>query len=344
MVKIPTRILALAAATALLLDCGGPPVNPAHPSKGQKTSRGPLAQTWSWDGVKWRLESAPGPSPRDSAGLAYDEDRHVFVLFGGLTPSGQSDETWIWNGKGWHAASPEHKPKGRGDPAMAFDSQRHVVVLYGGIVAGRGEGVTGDDTWLWDGMDWTPAQTGPASPGKREGGRLVATPNGVLLFGGHEDNVKYFGDAWTWDGKHWLPVGADPSPPGRGDAAVVWDPSRAALFVFGGTGFKAGAGIGGQGLLLGDSWSLSGAVWTALSGSGPSPTASSIAIWNRAAKRVEILLGRGCPMLPDATWAWDGKSWSRLAPPGIPPRWGAAAAQDSAGKALVFGGSDLAGC
>jgi hypothetical protein len=173
---------------------------------------------------------------------------------------------------------------------------------------------------------------------------MVTAGARVILFGGHNGNTDYRGDAWTWDGRSWLRIDKDPTPRGRGNAALTWNPVDSSLFVFGGTGLKATAGVGALGEPLSDAWSLSGAAWTHLNGVGPPALALANAIWDAAGKRSIVLLGMPCPQPSDAAWAWDGKSWSKLSAPGVSARWGAAAAQDTDGKALLFGGSDEPGC
>jgi hypothetical protein len=114
--------------------------------------------------------------------------------------------------------------------------------------------------------------------------------------------------------------------------------------VFGGTGFKAGAGPGNLGELLSDAWNLTNGAWTQLKGSGPPPLANPNAVWDGKDKRVLVMLGMACPNPTDAAWAWDGAAWSAAGKPGISARWGAAVAEAPNGTAVLFGGSDEPGC
>ncbi|TMC70162.1 MAG: hypothetical protein E6J18_10585 [Chloroflexi bacterium] len=338
------RVAQLAVLMFLLSGCTGSQATVQSGPTPSSEQPGLKGDTWTWDGASWHREAATGPSSRYLASLAFDAKHKVYVMFGGQTAKGSSDETWTWDGSAWKAASPVHKPPPRRAAGMAYDPAHQVVVLYGGLVEDRNEGDPGGDTWTWDGVDWTQIDVGPGVPGKRDGPQLIAAGNRVVLFGGHYVNVRYFGDAWTWGGKTWSRIDKDPKPPGRGNPAVAWDPSDSSLFVYGGSGFKASAGIGAQGEALGDGWSLTGARWTQLKGSGPPALAYANAIWDAANKRDIVLLGMPCPKPSDSAWAWDGNAWSRLAAPGMSARWGAASAQDADGKALLFGGSDEAGC
>jgi len=299
------------AAAVLLAACGGSPG--AAQATPTRQTPGPLGDTWTGDGAVWHRAAGAGPTARYQAALAYDSKHNVFVLFGGQTSKGTSDDTWTWDGKGGH-------------------------------IPDQAEGYDANDTWTWDGSDWVQVDTGPGPPPERQGLSLITAGDRIILFGGRHINAVYFGDAWSWDGKRWSRIDVPPRPPGRGTAAVAWDPVDSSLFVFGGSGFNATAGPGAQGTPLSDGWTLTRGVWTQLNGFGPGRLAYANAMWDRAGTRVVVLLGMRCPDPSNAAWAWDGKAWSQLANTPIPPRWGATVAQGTDGKALLFGGSNAAGC
>jgi hypothetical protein len=291
----------------------------------------------------WRLASSAGPTSRYSASLAYDAARGNYVLFGGESAHGSSDETWVWDGKAWDMRSPAHKPPARRAAGMAYDPAHKVVVLYGGRITDQVEGHSGGDTWTWDGTDWTAVGEAPGPPDIREGPVLITAGDRVVLFGGHNFNTTYWGDAYSWDGTTWHRIDKEPRPPARGNAAAVWNPEQQSLFVFGGTGFNPTAGIGAQGLPLKDAWSLSGSTWQQISAPGPPALTFANAIWDGGHKSAVVLLGINCPKPSGDAWSWDGNAWSRRAT-AIPPRWGSTVAQSPDGKGLLFGGSDEAGC
>jgi hypothetical protein len=330
------------AAAVLLVACGGSPSG-AEPAPTPKTS-GPLGDTWTGDGTTWHRANSSGPASRYLAALAYDSKHDVFVLFGGQTAKGTSDDTWTWDGKAWKQMSPAHKPPARRAAGMAYDPAHQVVVLFGGLIPDQAEGYEANDTWTWDGSDWMEVDAGPAPPPKRQGVSLITAGDRIVLFGGRLANAVYFGDAWSWDGKTWSRVDIPPRPPGRGTAAVAWDPLDSSLFIFGGSGFNSAAGPGAQGTPLSDGWMLTRGSWTQLNGTGPGRLAYANAIWDSAGMRVLVLLGMRCPDPSDAAWAWNGNAWSRLVNPGISARWGAALAENKDGRALLFGGSNEAGC
>ena len=325
-----------------LVACGG--ASPGASGAPSPHAPGPLGDTWFGDGTSWRQVAAAGPSARYGASLAFDPDRDVFVLFGGQTRQGSSDETWTWNGTRWTLMSPAHRPPARRSAAMAYDPPLHVVLLYGGLVPDKAEGVESADTWAWDGADWKHIDTTSKGPGPRNGAVMVSTYDGVLLFGGHVGNLQYFGDVWAFDGSAWKRVDIDPTPPGRADAAVIWSPLDRSLLVFGGLGLRAGAGPGNLGEPLADAWSMTNGTWTRLPASGPPPTSDAGAVWDPQRNRQLVMFGMVCPNPTNAVWGWTGATWSRDPNPPVPARWGAAIAQDDERATLVFGGDDEAGC
>lgn len=336
------RASSAVAVVLLLAACGGPTATPP-PSGGVRTP-GPLGDTWTGDGTTWHQADGAGPAPRYSASLAFDPKHHDFVLFGGQTTRGSSDETWTWDAGKWTAMTPVHKPPPRRSAAMAYDPAHEVVVLYGGLVEDKNEGFAASDTWTWDGSDWRLISPKTQAPGDREGPRMVTAGNTVLVFGGRWYNIKYFGDTWTWDGAKWSRIDHNPTPAGRANAALVWNPLDSSLFVYGGIGLRSDAGIGALGSPLGDAWSFKNGLWSGLKATGPPKAANGNAFWDQKTGRAIIAFGITCPNPINEVWAWDGTKWLQQAPAAVPARWGASSAQDDKGNVLVFGGSDEAGC
>jgi len=67
-------------------------------------------------------------------------------------------DTWVWKG-GWFRMSPATAPSPRGYPGMVFDEAAGNIVLFSGASSLN-------DTWTWDGTDWT-QQFPPVSPPAR---------------------------------------------------------------------------------------------------------------------------------------------------------------------------------
>jgi len=120
-----------------------------------------LGDTWEYDGKRWREIAGPGPSPRNSPGVAYDSKRGLVILFGGAGDAGFLGDTWGFDGKAWTKLA-DTGPEPRAMGSLAYDPQRDRVVLFGGR-KGWPDGDL-DDTWEWDGKRWaqaTPVDCGP---------------------------------------------------------------------------------------------------------------------------------------------------------------------------------------
>ena len=118
----------------------------------------------------------------------------------------------MYDGTSWTQMAPAHAPSPRRDAvAAAVDGK---VVLFGGDTIKNGGWASVNETWVWDGADWTeqhPAQ----SPDPRSFAGMAAAGGQVVLFGGGTFGGSYGDPAgtWTWDGTNWTEhTGAGPSP------------------------------------------------------------------------------------------------------------------------------------
>jgi hypothetical protein len=108
--------------------------------------------TWTWDGKTWTQQF---PSTQvdalTSAGIAFDEDSQLVILFGGWGgPNGEeTNQTWSWDGNNWVLLNPAKVPSARDGMGMAYDPGLHQVVMFGGELALEGK-VLGD-SWKWTG-------------------------------------------------------------------------------------------------------------------------------------------------------------------------------------------------
>jgi parallel beta helix pectate lyase-like protein/galactose oxidase-like protein len=100
------------------------------------------------------------------------------------------------------------------------------VILFGGWDGGS----TLDDTWIWDGNDWT-KYTGQG-PGARRYASLVSDGTDVLLFGG--ETSQTLADSWIFDGQTWVSVPASVNPPSRRGHAAEYHPAYKNALVHGG--------------------------------------------------------------------------------------------------------------
>lgn len=168
---------------------------------GGERGGGLLALTQEWDGTRWQVFAAGGPSGRQAHAMAYDSVRRVVVLFGGSDNTGDVRDTWAWNGTVWQAMSPSQSPPARHGHVLFEEPGGGRLILHGG------EDGTAlyNDTWAWDGTNWaqlTPAGSPPAAHSAAiavDRGRRRAVLTGGLMAGNIASSM-----VWEWDGGSWV--------------------------------------------------------------------------------------------------------------------------------------------
>lgn len=198
-----------------------------------------LNEMWRWDGASWSQTPTPAtaPSPRGGHFAAYDILRNRLVVFGGIInrQSGAcDDETWEWDGVNWSQRFPANKPSPRCFGGMAYGLGR--VVLFGGQADGSGAGARYNDTWAWDGVNWTQvASTGPSA---RFGVTMAfdSVASDIKLFGGNVSGPSGTeqNDLWSWNGVTWSQIATPVAPPARRLHQMTFDRERNELIIFGG--------------------------------------------------------------------------------------------------------------
>lgn len=99
-----------------------------------------------------------------------------------------------------------NSPGTRWGHVLVYDQFRDQLVLFGGS---RERGIYLNDTWIWDGQNWTEMQVkGPTARGF-----CAATfhkeRNSIILHGGRGNNRTTFSDTWEWNGKQWTQLEAE---------------------------------------------------------------------------------------------------------------------------------------
>jgi hypothetical protein len=303
--------------------------------------------TWAWNGSSW-AQLPNGPTARDSHAMVWDPDRGVSVVFGGFSADVRElvGNTWTgpFNDVRWPPADDEHSIAY--DPLAVTGHRR--IFLYGGgsphvwetFHFGNNNGtLTWRFPWLFP--------PGSGGPGGRIGHAMVweTSHNRAILFGGRERTngvlgPTVYGDTWSFTR---TPAVVDPTwtalgggPPARYDHAMVYDPGRDQIVLFGGRN--------AAGTALGDTWIWNGSSWF------PGP-AGPTARFNHAmaydpVRGVVVVFGgeSGAGKLGD-TWEWNGSAWALRATTGPSPRSGAALSDfgSPCGAVLLFGGRTAAG-
>jgi uncharacterized protein (TIGR03437 family) len=238
----------------------------------------------------------------------------------------------------WTQQNPQTSPTGRGTPRMAYDSMHSQVVLFGG---GNGNPVNHgylNDTWIWDGANWTQSQPAQSPTPRSNTGIAYDSVHGqTVVFGGEGVGGARLGDTWLWDGSNWTQF-QQIGPPAREYHAMAFDSQHGQVVMFGGEGVS--------GDLLNDTWIWDGTSWTlAHPQSSPPPRAGLAMAYDAAHGQVVLFGGNTDSSNLGDTWLWDGTNWTQVTPQNSPPaRCYHEMAYDSAhDQVVLFGGgtSDL---
>ncbi len=177
---------------------------------GQLSNQDVLGDTWTWNGVAktWTQQFPTSrPSARRTA-IAYDYANKTVVLFGGDIRNGNGgqgiylNDTWTWDGVNWTHQSPATSPAKRGTASMAYDASLGKVVLFGGSrLYSSAEGL--NDTWTWNGENWTQRNPATRPPARWAAGMdFDPASKGLVLFGGEGDGDVFLGDTWLLVPRH----------------------------------------------------------------------------------------------------------------------------------------------
>lgn len=263
-----------------------------------------LMEIWGWDGAQWSLISADenGPTWRNWPAAAYDTDRDVLVIHGGLQSRGSFDETWEWDGQTWTHFE-ESGPGAREGALMAYDAARGNMILFGGATPDM---EIHSDTWAWDGQSWT--QVSDAGPAPRFPGGMAYDPvrQEVLMYSGHfadssGDAIDY-DDLWAWDGSSWREITVEGlTPDHRTHAGFLFDPVTESMLLVG----------SGSETFLSDVWAWDGTGWEEVPASN-TPARSGLNVAYDPNRDRFILFGgvdRPGGIALDDTWEWDRETW-----------------------------------
>lgn len=271
--------------------------------------------TLSFDSRGWSL-SVPAPgdaAPPFSFSQVYDVARKRVTRF-------VESDMWTWDGSRWSVAQPRGaKPSARAVGLTVYDPDRERVVLVGGLSR---LGAPLNDTWLWDGTDWTEVETKGITPritslDLRDYQRIYdTTRKRVVILAAV--GAKF--STYLFDGIGWTLV-ATPSPPFRSGSAFVWDETSRAGYLFGGTA--------PDGTDQSDMWRWDGDVWTEVTPKAPalSPTPRSLRATGKMVSDVAhgalvVFGGSSSPSntLLEDTWVWNVQSatWTKADAPSHP--------------------------
>ena len=276
-----------------------------------------FGDTWIWDGFNWNIARLSGEIPpiRRHHSMTFDSQRGQIILFGGLGEDGPLNDTWIWNGSQWSNVTPtNNNPPARSLHRITYDASRGHVVLFGGLSTDTEQL---NDTWTWNGSQWTEVTPPSNNPPAREAHAMVFDSQRaqLILFGGRSDN-QILDDTWIWDGSQWTEVTPNNSnpqtpspPPARIAHQMAFDNQQNQVVLFGGSN-------GDTSEFYNDLWTWNGSTWELIqSALNPSTRSSHALVYDNQRKQLLLFGGfRGETSYLDDTWIWNGSQWIDVTP------------------------------
>jgi hypothetical protein len=176
---------------------------------------------------------------------------------------------------------------------MAYDAADNKTVVFGGAY---GQTLY-DDTWAWDGYNWTRIANSHTPPARCCSAMAYdQTLRKILLYGGWDSRTNTFlNDLWLWDGKDWTEISCCNLPLMSGHKMVTYPPEILSTFT---------SGLGTQ------IWDVSG--WHKLEIASPPDRPDSALAYDTNQDLVVLFGGNRNGSLLNDTWVYDGENWFEL--------------------------------
>ena len=158
---------------------------------------------------------------------------------------------------------------------------------------------------------WTELHPGAFSARRWTGAAYDSKRQRTVMFGGQDESGILLDDTWEFDGNSWRKIVTANAPDARRGHAMVYNPIRDVIVLFGGVSSSA---------VLNDTWEFDGGTWTKLSLGSPPPDTAYPAMTYDAARQ-EVVLVTGSPgSSPNVhTWTFNGPGWTLASSSG--PIW-----------------------
>jgi hypothetical protein len=296
-------------------------------SADQKTTS-PLYDTWEFDGTTWKKSGSEGPQIAKPI-LVYDRKHNQILMLG--IDSSITTHMYQYNNDGtWKELKPANPVPCANEGELAYDTTRDVVMYTGGTCTTTG---TLDETFEWDGSDWTKVTLTSAAP--RLFGAALAYDEAhqyMVMYGGYSSTSTVSATyLYTAASTAWLSTG-DQSPSPRSLGAFSSDPETPMIWLFGGVNITSE---------FDDFWSYrNGHFESQLLTDGPTSCGSPVSAYDTNRHRLVLVC------ISSEVWEFDPAmaKWGLVAPgtKDVPPqrRFSSFTYDDNLKKVVLFGGHD----
>jgi len=270
-------------------------------------------ETWEFDGATWtKITTVHSPTPRLWAGMVYDTQREVIVLFGGY----QLNDTWEYDGTDWTQITTQNRPSARTAVDLAYDSGRQVVILSSGhqpTYCNVGTNFT--DVWEYDGTNWTARINSGGPLNELPGIAYDPIRQKTIHFVGRH-NCNLYSQTWAYDGTTISQLSPSTSPPPT-SGPIRFDTALAKIALFGGC---TGSNSSRCTQYSNDIWTFNGTTWSILNITNKPPGRYFHSItYDTTRQRLvtfggcaDYYWGLRCTNVLDDLWEFDGTQWKKF--------------------------------
>jgi hypothetical protein len=197
---------------------------------------------------------------------------------------------------------------------MAFDAAHGQLVMFGGTTTALGGALpvgAVNETWTWDGCNWTkqPIQLNPPSKRIDAGMAYDAARGNIVLFGGTNQSGQALNDTWTWNGATWSLQNVGNPPSAAYGASLAYDSATSSVVLYEVPAVQKGNPPAAE------TWVWNGSTWSKQPVTSP-PFRSYPGMTYDQARGVVVLFGGqqqakgGAIAYRNDTWTWNGTSWT----------------------------------
>lgn len=273
-----------------------------------------LDDLWAFQFGAWRRVTATDNAPSGCVSPvgAYDTDRQKLVIVCA------SSSLYEWDGSAWKAFSDlKTVPGPRRFSSMTYDQTLKKIVMFGGF---DGNNYL-DETWTWDGAQWTRLRNNPAP--SRQLAAMWWDPilKKTVIYGGlgrltSQDRIVRFDDMWAFDGNGWTQLKPSGGTPGmRYGAQVAVDPRTNHTLLFGGLRVDTLPATPPNTVPVqiqvytDDLWEWDGNAWTRRTTDGTPPARENGGFAYDPGLNVMVLYGGYAGLYLSDMWTLDGNAW-----------------------------------
>ncbi len=212
---------------------------------GGSSHAGFLNDTWEFklSTYQWsKIEVEICPPKCADAEMFFDLPNNEIVLFGGYTPVGYSDETWIFNINDnlWEKQNLSSHPSSRYGHRIVYSSSKDLGVLFAGHAFDSSDTIN-NDMWLYNcsNKQWS-EMTVDSPPSIRYWHDMIydETNEKIIMFGGRKNSYSFdcWGDTWEYieESNQWVEIETNQGPEERMFCSMVYNEQAKKVILFGG--------------------------------------------------------------------------------------------------------------